>query len=337
MGYLTRKKFYFTLLSYFVFSLVSFLFSLGVGSENISFFEVIKALFSPVHSINSELIFYQRLPRVLIGFLAGGAFALTGFSYQIVFRNPLATPFTIGVTGGGTLGAVIAISFPSLSFSLYFFNSTQAFSIIGSLIVLIFIFLFTKNKNPDFVNKVLLTGVSIGIVISAFVLLIRYLLTPNILVVVDRWMMGGLSVSGFNEIAGVFPFLIPGIAIMFWLCVRANYLVSGRDAALSKGVNADFTMKLLLIGGTLSTAAVVSVTGPIAFVGLIVPHIIKRISGYDTRVGMPISFLAGGAFLCLCDAISRVIISPSELPVGIITAIIGGIYFIIILNTRVKK
>lgn len=334
MKILTRKKFYTYLLLTYLLSLVLLLDTLLIGNFKFSFFKIFELIFSNSYTLDKKLMLYHRLPRVLIAFFAGGAFSLTGYCYQSIFRNSLATPFTTGIISGGTLGAVISISFPSLNFNFLFLTSAQIFSITGSLLVLFLILILTKNKKEGYVNTILLTGITIGIFIGAVVLLIRYLLTPNILVVVDRWMMGGLSISGFKDISGVFPFLFPGLALMFWQTPKLNYLISGKDFAHSRGIDTDFVSKIILIGGTFATASVVSVVGPIAFVGLLIPHIVKSLLGYDARINMPICFMIGGVFLAQCDAIARIIIAPSELPVGIITALLGGIYFIYLINFK---
>lgn len=335
MQYLTKKKF---LLYVFIYSVTSFLvliLSLYFGTENISFIELIKSFYGGISGLKARLFYYQRLPRVILGFIAGGTFALTGLCYQNVFKNPLATPFTTGITSGGTLGAVIAISFSGINLNLGFISEVQLFSLLGSLLILAVIFILSKKKR-NFANTLLLTGISMGILISAFVLLIRFLISPNILAVVDRWVMGGLNINGFPQLAPVFPFVLPGLLLLFSQAPKLNYLVSGDEMAISRGIDTDFITKSVLLGGTLATAGIVSVTGPIAFVGLIIPHIIKSISGYDMRVNAFAVFFTGGAFLAICDAVSRVIISPAQMPVGIFTAVIGGGYFIYLINFKKK-
>lgn len=334
MSYLTKKKFTKIVLAYSGFALICVFAGLILGTEKFTLTQVLKGLTGTLDGVKAKLFNYQRLPRVITGFIAGGTFSLTGFCYQNVFRNSLATPFTTGITSGGTLGAVIAISFTSIHFDYGFISTLQIFSLLGSLTVLLIIYSLSLRKKQNTGSTILLTGISISILISSVVLLIRYLLNPNILVVVDRWMMGGLSVNGFNSIAGIFPLLIPGLMLLFWQSYKLNYLVSGTEMALSRGIDAGFVTRTVLIGGTFATASVVSVTGPITFVGLIVPHIIKRISGYDARISSAATFLAGAGFLVVCDALARIIISPSEMPVGIITALLGGVYFIYLINVR---
>jgi len=333
MKYLTKQKFSLSIIIYFVFTIFSLIISLRIGAENLDFKKIFDFLFSNSSSDDSRLFYFSRLPRVLMAFIAGGTFAVCGLAFQIVFKNPLATPYTTGVTSGGTLGAVVAISYPALNFN-FGITSVQLFSQIGSLLVLLLIFTISSNKKGNMINTVLLSGISIGILFTALVMLIRYILTPNLLVVVDRWMMGGLDISGYNDFAGIFPFLIPGLSLLFSQSIKMNYLVSGDETAFSRGINANSVNKIILIGGSLAVASVVSVVGPVAFIGLIVPHIVKKISGNDTRLLMPACFLFGGAFLMLCDAIARLIIRPAELPVGIITAVLGGGYFIYLINIR---
>ncbi len=334
MEYLTKKKYLLTTFAYLIISIVIIIASLYFGESDISFLEVLKSFYGGLTGIKASLFYYQRLPRVILGFLAGGTFALTGLCYQNVFKNSLATPFTTGITSGGTLGAVIAISFTVINIDFSFISTVQVFSLAGSLLVLFIIFSLNHRNRENFMNTLLLTGISLGILISAFVLLIRYLISPNILAVVDRWVMGGLNINGFSQVAPVFPLLIPGLTLLFWQSGKLNYFVSGDEMAYSRGIDAKFITRIVLLGGTLSTASIVSITGPIAFVGLIIPHIIKSISGYDMRVNSVAVFFAGGAFLALCDAFARVIISPAELPVGIVTAFLGGGYFIYLINRK---
>ncbi len=336
MEYLTRKKYIVNITVYLLSSLVIFILCLKFGAENISFIEIFKSFYGGLTGLKARLFYYQRLPRVIIGFIAGGTFALTGLCYQSVFKNTLATPFTTGITSGGTLGAVIALSFTGINFNFIFISGVQVFSLLGSFLVLLVILSLNRKKHVGFSNSLLLTGISMGILISAFVLLIRYLISPNILAVVDRWVMGGLNINGFSQIAPIFPLLIPGLILLFWQAPKLNYLVSGDEMAGSRGIDTALLTRIVLIGGTMATSSIVSITGPIAFVGLIIPHIIKNISGHDMRTNSVSVFFVGGVFLALCDSISRVIISPAELPVGIITAFTGGAYFIYLINIRKK-
>ncbi|MBA7590624.1 Hemin transport system permease protein HmuU [subsurface metagenome] len=177
-------------------------------------------------------------------------------------------------------------------------------------------------------NTLLLAGVTVNILSSGIILFMRYLVTPNLLVSIDRWLMGGIDVIGYNGLISFLPFFIPAAAVLLPLSRELNALVLGEEMALGYGVDVKSVHLRAFAGGGLLTAAVVSLAGPIGFVGLVVPHIVRRISGYDHRIVLPASFLAGGAFLVLCDTLARTIISPTEMPVGVITAIIGAPVFI---------
>jgi iron complex transport system permease protein len=280
-------------------------------------------------------IFYQhRLPRVLLGFMVGGTLAAVGCVFQVLFRNPLATPYTLGVTGGGTLGAYIALSFSCFHFSKGPFSSVQLFALLGSLAVLLLIYAVARRAQGVSMTTLLLAGVTIGIMCSAFILLIRYIAEPNILVAMERWTMGRLDVVGFSGMAILWPLLLPGLGLLGLQVGVLNQLSLGRELALGHGVDVEHVQRACLIGGALATAAVVSLAGPIGFVGLIVPHTARRISGTDHRLVLPASFLMGGAFLVLCDTLARTVLAPTEIPVGVITALVGGPCFIYLLLCR---
>lgn len=180
-------------------------------------------------------------------------------------------------------------------------------------------------------NTLLLAGVTISILCAGAVMLVRYVMNPNLLVQVDRWMMGGLDVVGYEKLGGILPFLLPGLGLLFLQARALNHLALGEEMARGHGVEVSAVQKEAFIGGGIATAAVVSLAGPIGFVGLIVPHAVRRLSGYDHRMVLPGSFLLGGAALAACDTVARTVIAPAQMPVGIITALIGGPIFIFLL------
>jgi len=308
-----------------------------IGSEKLDWVKIMRDLYSDSEGSDSRIFYFIRIPRIILGFLAGGSLALVGSVFQVVLRNPLATPFTLGVTGGGTLGAVIAISLPTFYINIGPFSTVQLFSLLGSFAVISLIYSFSQSRHGISMNTLLLAGVTIGIISGAFVLFFRYIVNPNLLVAMDRWMMGGLSLNGFKELSALFTLLIPGLFMLFAQTNSLNLLTFGSEIAAGHGVEVRKVQFRSLIGGCLATASVVSMTGPIGFIGLIIPHGIRRLSGYDHRIVMPGSFLVGGGFLVLCDIIARTIVSPAEIPVGIITAMIGGPIFIKILLRKRKK
>jgi iron complex transport system permease protein len=282
----------------------------------------------------STVLWELRVPRVVLGLLAGGTLALVGAALQAVLRNPLATPYTLGVTGGGALGAVIALAVPGLHLSVGPLSTVQLFALGGCGAALLFIYALARRPEGVSMGVLLLAGVTVGILSGALMLLVRFLAKPHLLVAMDRWVMGGLDVVGVRELAGLAPFLLPGLGLLVMQIPSLNHLSLGEEMAAGHGVDVPAVHREVFFGAGLATAAVVSITGPIGFVGLIVPHAVRRLSGYDHRVVLPASFLLGGAFLVACDAAARSLLVAAEMPVGILTALVGGPIFIWILLRR---
>jgi iron complex transport system permease protein len=281
--------------------------------------------------IQAEIFRSQRVPRVALGLLVGGTLACVGAALQVVLRNPLAEPYTVGVTGGASVGAFLAIMTPGLAFAVGPISSVQLFALLGAACALGLIYIIARRPGGIAMSTLLLAGVTISILSAGGVMLIRYLASPNLLVQMDRWMMGGLDVVGYGPINSMLPLLLPGLGLVF-LQVRAlNHLAVGEELAKGHGVNVARVQAATFVGGGVATAAAVSVAGPIGFVGLIVPHAVRRLSGFDQRVVLPASFLLGGAVLAACDTLARTARAPSEIPVGVITALVGGPLFIYML------
>lgn len=333
--HLTPQRYILTLSYYVVFAAVALAVAPLVGSEPICFSQVLRDLTGPAPwSVETHIFLDQRLPRVLLGFCVGGTLALVGSVFQVILRNPLAAPSTLGVTGGGAVGAFLAISAPRLAVTWGPFSSVQLFALAGALAVLGLIYLMARRPAGISMSTVLLTGVTLGILSGAVIMLVRYLAHPDELVAMERWMMGGLDVVGYDRLSSLFPFLLPGLAILFLHSGALNHLSLGKEMAMGHGIDVASLQRLALFAGGLATASVVSLAGPIFFVGLIIPHAVRRISGCDHRLVLPAAFLAGGAFLVSCDMLARTIVAPTEMPVGIITALIGGPFFIYLLISR---
>jgi len=281
-----------------------------------------------------EIFFFQRLPRLILALLTGGALALVGASFQVLFRNPLVEPFTLGVSGGSALGAFLAISIPSLWIVWGPFSSIQIFAAIGASGSLLLIYRIANRPQGLSVNTLLLAGITISIICAGAILLLTYLASPNLLMSFQRWMMGGIDIVGYQDLISLVPFLLPGGILLFIHARDLNHIALGEEMALGHGVDVKSVQKHVFIGGGLATAAVVSLTGPIGFVGLIIPHAVRGLSGYDQRIILTGSFLLGGAVLAVCDTLARTILAPTELPVGIITALLGGPLFIRLLLSR---
>ena len=280
-------------------------------------------------------IFYKlRMPRVLLALIAGGALAMVGACFQVILRNPLAAPYTLGATGGATVGAVLAIQCPWLYVSIGPVSSVQLFALAGAGASLALIYRMARRPHGISMNTLLLAGVTISILSAGIVLFIRYLANPFAVVAMDRWMMGGLELIGYGKLGTLFPLFLPGLVLLLMQAPALNHLSLGEAMATGHGVEVARVQKLTFVGGGLVTAAVVSLTGPIGFVGLIVPHAVRRLSGFDQRIVLPASFLLGGAFLAVCDTGAQALYTPQGIPVGIVTALVGGPIFIKILLGR---
>jgi iron complex transport system permease protein len=283
----------------------------------------------------ANIILMQRLPRVVLGLLAGGALAMTGAVFQAMLRNPLATPHTLGVSAGGALGAVVAISAGLAGPALGPFTPVQLFALGGALVNVAVIYLLARREafSP---LKLLLAGVTLGLICSALIMFVRFVSEPTKLVMVDRWLMGGLDVHGFRSAAAVLPLLLPAGALLLTEAAALNQLALGEELAAGRGVEVAAVQVEAFVAGSVLTAAVVSVAGPIGFVGLIVPHALRGVFGPDHRLLLPLSFFGGGAFLAAADTVARSAFAPSELPVGVLTAMLGGPFFLILLLGRVR-
>ncbi len=273
---------------------------------------------------------------MLLAFLVGGSLAVAGSALQVVLRNPLAEPFILGIAGGGAVGAVIAISVPGLFVQAGPFSSVQFLSLLGCVVCVGGIYRLATSSTGISMTTILLAGVTVNILCGAAILLVRYLVSPHLLVAMDRWMMGGLDVVGYRELSALLPLLLPGLALLFMQGHALNQLAFGEEMAVGHGVNVASVQKQVFLGTGLATAGAVSLAGPIGFVGLIIPHAVRRLSGVDHRVVLPASFCLGGAFLTVCDLVARTVVAPTEMPVGIITALVGGPVFLRILLKRGK-
>ncbi len=322
------------LLTYGSVFVIALLIAPFIGGTKIPFRDILFMGQSDLSSVHVEIFWYQRVPRVILAACVGGSLALVGACFQVILHNPLAEPYTLGVTGGASVGAVSAILIPGLLISWGPFSTVQLFSLLGAMLALFFLYFVSKQLDGFAIHTLLLAGITISIVSAGLILGFRYVASPNYLMQMDRWLMGGLDVVGYRELSALFPLLLPGLGLLFSCMVEVNHLSLGEELAAGHGVDVASVQRRIFFGGGLTTAAVVSLSGPIGFVGLIIPHAVRGLSGYDQRIVLPGSFLLGGAFLVACDTIARTILSPRELPVGIITALIGGPVFIRILLKR---
>ena len=330
-----RRRLLWTVAGFGTLAVAAVLFAPLVGSTRISLATAFDRSIPYADNIDAQIFFVARLPRVLAAALVGSALALSGVVFQALLRNPLASPDTLGVSAGAALGAMMAITF-SLDFSLLGISAVPLASFAGSMGALAIVYgLSTARRRGTSAVVLLLGGVTVHALLSAVIAFVQYLADFTQTFRNVRWLMGSLDVASYAPIAAaLLPLTIAWAG--FATLPRVLDLISvGSESAAARGVNVERTERIALISASLATGAAVSLAGPVSFVGIIVPHLVRLIVGADHRLVLPASALFGGAFLIGCDLVARTIIAPLELPVGIVTAIIGGPVFLWLLFRKV--
>ncbi len=299
-----------------------------VGSTRISLAKVFDRSIPYADNTDAQIFFVARLPRVVAAALVGSALALSGVVFQALLRNPLASPDTLGVSAGASLGAIVAITF-DLDVSFAGISAVPLVSFCGSLGALAMVYgLSAARRRGTSALVLLLGGVTLHMVLSAVISFVQYMADFTQTFRNVRWLMGSLDVAWYTPIvAALAPMAIGWVG--FATLPRVLDLISvSSESAASRGVDIARTERVALVSASLATGAAVSLAGPVSFVGIIVPHLVRLIVGADHRLVLPASALFGGAFLVGCDLVARTIIAPLELPVGIVTAMIGGPVFL---------
>lgn len=296
-----------------------------LGSQEISLAEIASG-----DEVASRIVWQLRVPRLLLALLAGGALAVCGAAFQTLFGNPLAEPYTLGVAGGAALGAVLAQQLGSVA-GITGLPLVATASFAGALAASAVVISVARRRSTA---TLLLAGVAVALTSSALILFVQYLADFSRTFRMVRWMMGGLAVVGYGEVLWVAPWVAIGVAALVLLRRELDQLATGEELAASRGVDLGRLRVSVVATVSLMVAALVAVTGPIGFVGLIVPHWVRRGVGHAHARVVPWAFLAGGAFLALCDLLARRILAPADLPVGVLTAIVGGPFFLWLLLRR---
>ena len=320
-------------------------FSLGVGSVNIPPGKIFMILLSKLPfteglyknlTITEEaIVLHIRLPRIILAFLVGAQLSAAGVIYQGIFRNPMADPYIIGASSGASLGAALGILFfPSLK--IFGIGSTPFFAFIGSAGTVFLVYSLASIGGRTYSFTLLLSGVAVSSFLSAIVSFFMYF-SGNKLHQIYFWLMGSFASQGWNEIYINLPYAVLGFVMVYCNLRSLNILQLGEETAFFTGVDTERLKKISLTAAALLTASAVAVSGVIGFVGLIIPHITRLIVGPDHRQLFPMSTLVGGLYLMLADTVSRIIIAPTELPVGILTALFGGPFFIYLLFQKKNK
>ena len=304
------------------------------GSTPIHLSTVFSRTLAFADNVDAQIFFVARLPRVLAAVVVGSGLALSGVVFQALLRNPLASSDTLGVAAGATLGAIIAITLHA-DFSFFGLSALPVASFAGSLGALAIVYvLSTARQRGTSSTVLLLAGIAIAALLAAVGRFIQYLADFTDTARTMQWLMGSLDVGGYAPIvAALVPLTIALVG--FATLPRALDLISmGTESAEARGVDVVRAERIALLSASMSTGAAVSLGGPVLFVGIIVPHIVRLLVGADHRLVLPASALFGASFLVVCDLIARTVMAPVELPVGIITAILGGPFFLWLLFRR---
>jgi iron complex transport system permease protein len=286
--------------------------------------------------IATNIVWKIRMPRVVLAGLVGASLAIAGAAFQGLLKNPLADPYTLGVSSGASVGAVATLFF-GISVPFLGIFTLPVFSMIGALVTMLLVITFAKLVDRSMkMETIILTG----IIFSSFlgsVISLMIALTGEELRQIIGWLLGSVSMRGWSFVQMALPFVVIG-TILLWLNRRElNAMLFGEERAKHLGVNVKKRKMMILIGGSMLTGTAVAVSGTIGFVGLVVPHMTRLLFGSDNRHVLPLSFINGAALLIICDLVSRTIISPTELPIGVITAFIGAPVFAFIFFRQRKK
>jgi len=303
-----------------------------VGPADISLARVFDASIPAAENPDRVIFFDLRLPRILFGALAGAALAVAGAVFQALLRNDLATPYTLGVSGGASFGALAAMHLAGLgAVGVAVWTAPLAAFLGAAFAVAVILMLARRARVADRVTTLLLAGVTMNLIFAAGILVLQFRANPYEAYQMIRWMMGGLDVAGLGTPAGL---AAPLAALFLALAAHAralNAMTLGDAAAVHLGFDAGRVRLACLASASAATALVVAFSGPVGFVGLIAPHAVRRFTGPDHRRLLPAAALAGAAFLVACDAVARLVGGPAEFPVGIVTAALGGPFFLWIL------
>ena len=310
--------------------LVVALFSLGVGAVTLPWRKIPLLLFHGRGTPEYAILFQVRLPRVLLGAAVGGALAIAGVALQGMFRNPLVEPYTLGISGGAALGVSLAVVLGSRGWS----PSLPASGFLGAVGVILLVYGLSSKGGGVRLGRLLLIGVMVSFMASSLIMLIMAVSRAEDLHGIVFWIMGSLGEPNTTSIKAVLVASVGGLLASLFFAMDLNALAFGEEEAFYLGVRVERVKKVLFLLASLLTGLCVSISGIIGFVGLVVPHLMRLLVGGDHRVLLPVSFLSGAIFLVLCDTLARVIMAPVELPVGVVTGLVGGGIFIYALAKR---
>ncbi|MCF8720881.1 FecCD family ABC transporter permease [Nitrospina gracilis] len=331
---LTPRRYVQVVTAFFLFFLLILGIAPLIGPTSVDLMKALSRDIPFAENVDANILFIARFPRILLGALTGGALAISGAVLQALLRNDLAAPFTLGISSGASLGAVVAIAL-NLNFMFLGFSSVPIAAFLGALGAMFLVFSLVKTRHGDFPTGVLLlAGVTANFFFASLVMFIHYLSDFTQSFQIVRWMMGGLDITSYETVWSILPLVLIGLAGLLYIARDLNLISAGVHSAQSRGVDVKRTQKLAFVLASLTTGTVVATSGPIGFVGLIVPHMVRLVIGPDLRLLIPASFFFGASFLVLCDSFGRTFIAPVEIPVGVITALLGGPFFVWLLKRQ---
>jgi iron complex transport system permease protein len=298
-----------------------------VGTRSIAWLAVLRGLET---NVDADIVWRIRLPRVCLGFVSGAVLAVSGLALQAVFRNPLATPYTLGISSGASVGAALYMA-AGLTLAIGSVSGLSLAAWLSAAGATALVFALTHAGRGFSTATLLLTGVALSFFFSSVVLAIQYVGDVATSFRVGRWLMGGLEVVGFAPLWQLAPFAAAGLLTVVGTRRELDLLALGDEAAASRGVAVTRVKVRVLIAVSTMVAGVVAICGPIGFVGLIVPHVGRLVIGPRHDRLVLLALFGGGAFLVLCDTAARTVLAPVEIPVGIVTALLGGPFFLMLL------
>jgi iron complex transport system permease protein len=314
---------------------IAVILSLSAGEMNLGFSDIFRILGQNHNSMEYTILSQIRLPRVLLGIAVGGSLSLSGILLQGVYRNPLVEPYTLGISGGASLGVAIAIVFGIHHLIGSFILPMAGFA--GAFVIIFLVYTISTRRGHINIQSMLLTGVMVSFIASSSMMLLMATTSSENLHGIIFWIMGSLDEPDMSLIYITMAIAFVSLIVSYFFVQPLNALRLGEEKAKQLGINTDTAIKLLFLMASLLAGVCVAVAGVIGFVGLIIPHLMRLLVGSDYRILLVSSFLSGSIFLVLSDVIARTIISPNELPIGVITGIVGGIAFLLMMSRSSLK
>lgn len=315
---------------------------LQFGAQPIGFGEMARIVVRAINIGESDgevigatgvILWQVRLPRVLLGFEVGCCLASVGVALQALLRNPLADPYVLGVSSGAALGASLAVLF-GIGTTFLAASALPACGFAGGLVALLVVYRMAATYERLPIHSLLLAGVILNAIFSALIMFVTSIMEPNRSFGMMAWLMGTLTAPAYPALMTLSLYLLAGLFLLFKRARLLNILALGEESARSLGVDTEMAKRSLFVVSALLTGAVVSFSGMIGFVGMVIPHAVRLAIGADHRLLLPASALVGGMFLMGADTLARTLLSPAEIPVGIITALAGGPFFVYLLIWR---